>query len=60
MDVFGLLISLTGLMLTLIGWKARPQVLAMLRVVLAAYTIGPAGIKINSAAYAPSQVNWGG
>ena len=47
-------------MLILIGWKARPLALTMLGVIPVAYIIGVVGIKINSAAYTPSQADWGG
>ena len=60
MGVFGISNMVTGMMLILIGWKARPLALAMLGVLPLAYAIGVAGIKINSAAYAPSQASWGG
>jgi hypothetical protein len=51
---------LTGIMLILIGWKARPLALIMLGVIPVAYAIGVAGIRINSAAYAPPQAAWRG
>ena len=60
MGAFGISNYLTGIMLILIGWKSRPLALAMLGVIPVAYTIGVIGIKINSAAYAPSQAAWGG
>jgi hypothetical protein len=60
MGAFGISNYLTGVMLILIGWKARPLALIMLGVIPVAYAIGFAGIKINSAAYAPSQAAWGG
>ena len=60
MGAFGISNYLTGIMLILIGWKARPLALIMLGVIPVAYTIGIVGIKINSAAYAPSQADWGG
>lgn len=42
------------------GWKARPLALIMLGLIPVAYAIGIAGIKVNSAPYAPSQAAWGG
>jgi hypothetical protein len=60
MDAFGISNYLTGAMLILLGWKARPLALIMLGFIPAAYAIGIAGIKVNSAAYAPSQAAWGG
>lgn len=58
--VFGISNTLTGIMLILIGWKARQLALIMLGVIPAVYTIGFVAIKINSAPYAPSQATWGG
>jgi hypothetical protein len=60
MGAFGISNYLTGIMLILIGWKARPLALVMLGVIPAAYAIGYAAIKINSAPYAPTQAAWGG
>ena len=60
MGAFGISNYLTGVMLILIGWKARPLALIMLGVIPVAYAIGFAGFKINSAVYAPSQAAWGG
>jgi hypothetical protein len=60
MGAFGISNYLTGIMLILIGWKARPLALIMLGVIPAAYAIGVIGIKVNSAPYAPSQAAWGG
>jgi hypothetical protein len=60
MGVFGISNYLTGVMLILIGWKARQLALAMLGVIPAAYAIGTIGIKLNSAGYAVSQADWGG
>jgi len=60
MGAFGISNYLTGIMLILIGWKARPLALIMLGVIPAAYVIGVIGIKVNSAPYAPSQAAWGG
>jgi len=60
MGAFGISNYLTGIMLILIGWKARPLALIMLGVIPAVYAIGFITIKINSAPYAPSQAAWGG
>lgn len=60
MGAFGISNYLTGTMLILMGWKARPLALVMLGVIPVAYTIGAVGMRINSAAYAPSQADWGG
>ena len=60
MGSFGISNYLTGIMLILIGWKARPLALAILGVIPVAYVIGIVGIKISSAGYAPSQADWGG
>ena len=60
MGVFGISNYVTGVMLILLGWKARPLALAMLGVLPLAYAVGVAGIKVNSADYAQSQAAWGG
>jgi hypothetical protein len=60
MGTFGISNYLTGTMLILIGLKARQLALPMLGVIPIAYAIGAVGIKLNSAAYAPSQADWGG
>ena len=60
MGAFGISNYLTGIMLILMGWKARPLALVMMGVILASCAIGVAGVKINSAAYIPSQTAWGG
>ena len=60
MGAFGISNYLTGTMLILIGWKARPLALLMLGAIPMAYAIGGMGIRINSAAYASSQADWGG
>ena len=59
MGAFGISNYLTGIMLILIGWKVRPLALIMLGFIPIAYAIGVAGIKVNSAPYAPSQAAWG-
>jgi len=60
MGSFGISNYLTGVMLILLGWKARPLALTMLGVIPVAYVIGVVGIKFNSALYTVSQANWGG
>jgi hypothetical protein len=60
MGAFGISNYLKGIMLILISWKARPLALIMLGLIPVAYAIGIAGIKVNSAPYAPSQAAWGG
>jgi hypothetical protein len=60
MGAFGISNYLTGVMLILVGWKARPLALTMLGIIPIAYLVGMAGIRVNSAAYAPSQAAWGG
>ena len=60
MGTFGISNYLTGVMLILIGWKARPLALAMLGIIPAAYALGAVSITRNAAAYAPSQAAWGG
>jgi len=60
MDAFGISNYLTGIMLILIGWKARPLALAMLGIIPVAYILGIIGIRINAAEYAPSDAAWGG
>jgi hypothetical protein len=60
LGTFGISNYVTGIMLVLIGWKARALALTMLGVIPTAYAIGIIGIRINTAAYATSQVAWGG
>ena len=60
MGSFGISNYITGMMLILLGWKARSLALAMLGIIPAAYLVGAVGIKINSAANAPTGGNWGG
>ena len=60
MGTFGISNYITGAMLILVGWKARPLALTMLGVIPAAYIIGVVCIKINSAPYMSSQAAWGG
>jgi len=60
MGTFGISNYLTGIMLILLGWKARPLALVMLGVIPVAYGIGIFAIKVNSAPYAPTQAAWGG
>jgi hypothetical protein len=60
MGTFGISNYLTGVMLILIGWKARPLALAMLGAIPVAYLVGVVGIRVNSGGYASSQADWGG
>jgi len=60
MGSFGISNYITGTMLILTGWKARPLALTMLGIIPAAYLIGVISIKVNAVGYALSQVNWGG
>ncbi len=60
MGAFGISNYLTGIMLILLGWKARPLALIMLGVIPAVYAIGVVAINVNSAPYAPTQAAWGG
>ena len=60
LGVFGISNYITGVMLILLGWKARSLALTMLGVIPAAYFIGIAGIRFNSVSYATTQANWGG
>ena len=63
--ITGVMLILLGwkarpLALTMLGWKARPLALTMLGVIPAAYLIGMVGININAASYTTTQANWGG
>jgi len=60
MGTFGISNYITGWMLILLGWKARPLALAMLGIIPAAYLVGMLGINVNAASYAATQGNWGG
>ena len=60
LGTFGISNYITGVMLILLGWKARPLALTMLGVIPAAYLIGMVGININAASYTTTQANWGG
>ena len=60
MGVFGISNYITGVMLILLGWKARPLALTMLGVIPAAYMVGMLGIHFNSSGYAATQGTWGG
>ena len=48
MGAFGISNYLTGTMLILIGWKARPLALLMLGAIPMAYAIGGMGIRISA------------
>jgi hypothetical protein len=60
MGSFGISNYITGVMLILLGWKARPLALTMLGVIPVAYVIGAVGIRFNTASYMATQGNWGG
>ena len=60
LGTFGISNYVTGVMLILIGWKARPLALTMLGVLPVAYVLGLVGIRVHSVGYAPSQAAWGG
>ena len=60
MGSFGISNYITGVMLILLGWKARPLALTMLGTIPVAYVIGAVGIKFNTTTYAATQGNWGG
>jgi hypothetical protein len=60
MGSFGISNYITGLMLILLGWKARPLALTMLGAIPVAYFIGSVGIRFNSAGYTATQADWGG
>jgi hypothetical protein len=60
MATFGISNYLTGTMLILLGWKARPLALVMLGVIPLAYLIGGLTLRIHAAGYAASQAAWGG
>lgn len=60
MATFGISNYLTGAMLILMGWKARPLALAMLGVIPVAYLIGMVALRLYSVSYSPSQAAWGG
>ncbi len=60
MATFGISNYLTGTMLILMGWKARPLALLMLGIIPLAYLIGVVTLRIHSAGIAPSQAAWGG
>jgi hypothetical protein len=60
MATFGISNYLTGVMLILMGWKARPLALVMLGVIPLAYLIGMVTLRVHSVGYASSQAAWGG
>ena len=60
MGSFGISNYITGVMLILLGWKARPLALIMLGAIPVAYVIGSVGIRFNTASYTATQGNWGG
>jgi len=60
MGSFGISNYITGVMLILLGWKARSLALIILGVIPVSYIVGIMGININSDPYASSQAAWGG
>ena len=60
MGSFGISNYITGVMLILLGWKARPLALTMLGVIPVVYAIGAVGIKLNTSTYAATEGGWGG
>ena len=60
LGTFGISNYITGMMLILLGWKARSLALATLAAIPVAYGIGIIGIRANVASYVSSQANWGG
>ena len=60
MGVFGISNYITGVMLILLGWKARHLALTMLGVIPTAYLVGMVGIYFNSSGDAATQGAWGG
>lgn len=60
LGAFGISNYITGVMLIILGLKARPLALAMLGVIPAAYLVGSIGIRVNMAGYATTQAAWGG
>jgi hypothetical protein len=60
LGTFGISNYVTGVMLILLGWKARPLALTMLGVLPLAYGLGIVGIRLNAAGYPSSAAAWGG
>ncbi len=60
MATFGISNYLTGTMLILLGWKARPLALIMLGIIPLAYLIGMVTLRIQSVGFPASQAAWGG
>jgi hypothetical protein len=60
MGSFGISNYITGVMLILLGWKARPLALTMLGAIPVAYLIGTVGIKFNTTTYVATEGAWGG
>ena len=60
LGTFGISNYVTGVMLILLGWKARPLALTMLGVLPLAYGLGIVGIRLNTTGYPSSAAAWGG
>jgi len=60
LGAFGISNYISGVMLILVAWQARPLALIMLGVIPTAYIIGGAAIILSSANYPHTQANWGG
>lgn len=60
LGAFGISNYLSGIMLILMAWKARPLALIMLGVIPSIYFIGSLAIEANVQAYAISTAKWGG
>jgi hypothetical protein len=60
MVAFGTSNLLTGSMLILLAWKARPLALAMLGIIPVAYLVGFVGLQINTASYPSTQAAYPG
>jgi hypothetical protein len=60
MVAFGTSNLLTGTMLILLAWKARPLALALLGIIPVAYLVGFVGLQLNTAAYPATQATYPG
>ena len=60
MGAFGMSNYLTGVMLILLGWKARHLALTMLGVIPVVYILGGVIVRVNASGYETSQAAWGG
>ena len=59
MGVFGVSNTITGVILILLGRKARPLALTMLGLIPASYVVGTIGMRINMASYGRSEASCG-